>query len=140
MLQGCRILPLYCYFVSYSERGTEARVTWLAVPFKASCVSTCWGACIEERNPSVLCSCPELVAFSGELESSTQVLTLQQHLTACASSLRHMLLAAKVSMLGLESAIAAIGPIISSLSQLRSVNICLQHCPVSNGISDNKQV
>ena len=88
----------------------------------------------------MLCSCPKLVAFSGELESSAQVLTLQQHLTACAPSLRHMLLAAKVSMLGLEDAIAAIGPIISSLSQLRSVNICLQHCPFSNGIPDNKQV
>ena len=81
-----------------------------------------------------------MVAFSGELESSTQVLTLQQHLPACGSTLRHMLLAVKVSMLGLESAIAAIGPVISACSQLHSINICLQHCPFSNGAPENKQV
>ncbi|CAL5224104.1 g6735 [Coccomyxa viridis] len=85
--------------------------------------------------------CPKVVAFSGELESSTQVLTLQQHLPACGPSLRHMLLAANVSMSGLESAISAFGPVISSCSQLHSFNICLQECsPQSSGAPENKQV
>ena len=89
----------------------------------------------------LLCRCPKVVAFSGELESSTQVLTLQQHLPACGPSLRHMLLAANVSMSGLESAISAFGPVISSCSQLHSFNICLQECsPQSSGAPENKQV
>ena len=85
------------------------------------------------------CSCPKLAAFSGELESSTQVLTLQQHLPACAPSLQHMLLAAYVAMTGLESAIAAIGPVISACTSLQSLNICLQDCPIGSATSECKQ-
>lgn len=85
------------------------------------------------------CSCPKLAAFSGELGSSAQVLTLQQHLPACAPGLQHMLLAAYVAMAGLESAIAAIGPVISACVSLQSLNICLQDCPFGSGISECKQ-
>ncbi len=86
------------------------------------------------------CRCPKLVAFSGEIESSTQVLTLQRHLPACSPSLRHMLLAASVSMAGLESAIAALGPVVCACSELQSFNICLQNRPCSSAAPENKQV
>lgn len=95
---------------------------------------------VSGNDDQCVCSCHKLVAFSGELESSTQVLTLQQYLPACAPSLQHMLLAAYVGMSGLESAIAALGPVVFACTQLQSLNVCLQDCPFSSSTSEYKQV
>ena len=51
-----------------------------------------------------------------------------------------MLLAAYVGMPRLESAIKAMGPVISACSHLHSLNICLQDCPFSSGSPESKQV
>ena len=68
------------------------------------------------------------------------MLRLQQHLSACGPSLKHMLLAANVSMSGLESAIVATDPVISTCSHLQSFHICLRDSPCSEGAAVSKQV
>ena len=72
--------------------------------------------------------CPRLAAYSGELESREQALTILQQLPACAPKLQHLLLAVYEAMSDLEHGVAALGAVISACELLQSVNICLQDC------------
>ncbi len=85
------------------------------------------------------CRCPELAAFSGELESRAQELAVLQHLPACAPSLQHLLLSAG-AISDREHGFAALGAIILACRLLQSVNICLQSCAHSSVTSSFKQV
>ena len=85
------------------------------------------------------CRCPELTAFSGELESRAQELAVLQHLPACAPSLQHLLLSAG-AMSDREHGFAALGAIILACRLLQSVNICLQGNAYSSLASSSKQV